>query len=311
MGVDYAQNMDIPHFGEEQPADIYYFSPLTVNVFGCTDLTKKPTIMKAYGYTEAEGNKGSNNVASLIIKVLEDFGWLIQGQTGKQLSIIMDNCGGQNKNNNVLRLALYLVELQYFQVVQFVFYVRGHTKNDCDRLFNQLKLRWHKKNTYTMNQLAECLNLQPNVEFVEVTSDSFKDYGTILDKFYKPFQPGTIQQHHVFAVESTNPTLMKMKTSRDDDETYSYQFRNNKHIPLNNRFSALQRFNIQVLPRPGVKPIKQVELYKKWRPFIPVQYREEICPRPSDEVIASVKSERNKKARDRTAKKKRGGREAS
>ena len=54
MGVDYAQNMDIPHFGEEQPADIYYFSPLTVNVFGCTDLTSKPTQMKAYGYTEAE-----------------------------------------------------------------------------------------------------------------------------------------------------------------------------------------------------------------------------------------------------------------
>ena len=47
MGVDFAQNMDVPHFGEEQPADIYYFSPLTVNVFGCTDLTSKPTQMQA------------------------------------------------------------------------------------------------------------------------------------------------------------------------------------------------------------------------------------------------------------------------
>jgi hypothetical protein len=48
-----------------------------------------------------------------------------------------------------------------------------------------------------------------------------------------------------------------------------------------------------------------VEL-KKWWPFIPSQFRDEICPRPSDEVIASVKSDRNKKARDRTAKKRRG-----
>ncbi len=48
MGVDFAQNMDIPHFGKEQPTDIYYFSPLTVNVFGCTDLTSKPTQMQAY-----------------------------------------------------------------------------------------------------------------------------------------------------------------------------------------------------------------------------------------------------------------------
>jgi hypothetical protein len=129
--------MDIPHFREEQPADIYYFSPLTVNVFGCTDLMSKPMQMKAYGYTKAEGSKGSNNVAYLVMKVLVDFGWLIQEQTGKQLSIIMDNCGGKNKNNNVLYLALHLVELKYFQIVQFTFYVHGHTKNDCDRLFNQ------------------------------------------------------------------------------------------------------------------------------------------------------------------------------
>ncbi len=56
MGVDFAQNMDIPHFGEEQPTDIYYFSPLTVNVFSCTDLTENTMQMKAYGYTEAEGS---------------------------------------------------------------------------------------------------------------------------------------------------------------------------------------------------------------------------------------------------------------
>jgi hypothetical protein len=94
MGRDYAQNMDLPHFREEQRADIYYYSPLTVNVFGCTDLMSKPMQMKGYSYTKAEGNKGSNNLASLIMKVLVDFGWLIQGQTGKQLSIMMDNCGG-------------------------------------------------------------------------------------------------------------------------------------------------------------------------------------------------------------------------
>ena len=114
MSVDFAQNMDLPHFGEEQPAAIYYYFPLTVNIFGVTNLTFKLTKMMAYGYTEAEGGKGSNNVASLIMKALEDFGWLIQGRPAKQLSIVMDNCGGQNKNNNVLRLALFLVDLKYF-----------------------------------------------------------------------------------------------------------------------------------------------------------------------------------------------------
>ncbi len=41
-------------------------------------------------------------------------------------------------------------------------------------------------NTYTMHQMVECLNLQPNIEFVEVTLDCFEDYGSILDRFYKP-----------------------------------------------------------------------------------------------------------------------------
>jgi hypothetical protein len=300
MGVDFAQNMDVPHFGEEQPADIYYFSPLTVNVFGCTDLTSKPTQMQAYGYTEAEGNKGSNNVASLLMKVLQDFGWLKRGTTGKLLSIVMDNCGGQNKNNNVLRLALYLVELKYFHRVEFIFYIRGHTKNDCDRLFNQLKLRWHKTNTYTMAQMVDVLNAQPHVTFTEVKYDVFKDYASVLDKFYKSFNPGTIQQHHVFWVESTTPTTMFMKVYHDGQDVISQQFINNKR---NNRYNDLLIAEAPLLPRPGIKPIKQVELYKKWRPFVPHQFREEICPRPSDEVIASVKNDRNNKARERTAKK--------
>ena len=95
--------------------------------------------MHAYGYLEDKGGKGGNNVASLLIKGLHDLGWIHEGTTGKHLSIILDNCGGQNKNNYVLRLALWLVERSYFHNVDIIFYIRGHTKNACDRLFNQLK----------------------------------------------------------------------------------------------------------------------------------------------------------------------------
>lgn len=65
---NYAQNIGLPHFGAEQPADFYYFSELTVNVFGIANVCNKPTTILAYGYTEYEGGKGSNNVASLLIK---------------------------------------------------------------------------------------------------------------------------------------------------------------------------------------------------------------------------------------------------
>ena len=34
---DYAQKIDIPHFGGKHPGLTYYYSPVNVNVFGCVD----------------------------------------------------------------------------------------------------------------------------------------------------------------------------------------------------------------------------------------------------------------------------------
>jgi hypothetical protein len=48
---------------------------------------------------------------------------------GKELNLVMDNCGGQNKNNCVIPLAPYLVEMGYFEEVNIIFLVVGHTKN--------------------------------------------------------------------------------------------------------------------------------------------------------------------------------------
>jgi hypothetical protein len=48
---------------------------------------------------------------------------LMKGNPGKRLTIAIDNCGGKNKNNHVLRLSAYLMEIKYFDEVEFMFYV--------------------------------------------------------------------------------------------------------------------------------------------------------------------------------------------
>jgi hypothetical protein len=189
-------------------------------------------------------------------------------------------------------MSFLLTDLKYFNRVKLIFCIRGHTKNVCDCLFNQLKLRWHKKNTYTMTQMVECLNSQPNVTFIEVKSDIFKDYGALFGRFYKQFSPGTIQKNHIFWVDSTNATMMFMKASYDSPSTYNYDFNNDKRQLHVNRFMHLQAASLAVLPCPGIKPIKQVELYKKWQPFVPSMFHDEICPRPSDEVLEAVRNEK-------------------
>ena len=51
----------------------------------------------------------------------------------------------------------------------------------------------------------------------------------------------------------------------------------------------------QVLTPPGLKPIKQVELYTKWRPVVPEEFRDHICPKPPDHVLELVKKQKAEK----------------
>jgi hypothetical protein len=122
---DYAQNMPLPHYGGEQPGEIYYFSPMTINLFGIFNLSLSPNKVNCYAYREFTAKKGSNNVASIMMRDLYDRFCIRKGDLGKKLTIAMDNCGGRNENNVVLRLAPYLVEMGYFKTVEFCFYVCG------------------------------------------------------------------------------------------------------------------------------------------------------------------------------------------
>ena len=79
-------------------------------------------------YTEAEGEKGGNIVVSLIMKYLYKQG-LLDGRQQYKLTIIMDNCDGQNRNSHVIRLAPFLTMKKYFEHVCILFLVAGHTKN--------------------------------------------------------------------------------------------------------------------------------------------------------------------------------------
>jgi hypothetical protein len=149
---DYAQNMPLPHYGDEKPIEIYHFSALTINLFGIVDLRCTPNKLNCYAYMEFTGKKGSTNVASLLIQYLHDNLWLQKGSPGKILTTAMDNGGGYNKNNVVIHLAPYLVEMGYFLNVEFAFYIRGHTKNAWDRTCNHMESKYQKNDIFTWEQ---------------------------------------------------------------------------------------------------------------------------------------------------------------
>jgi hypothetical protein len=61
------------------------------------------------------------------------------------------------------------------------------------------------------------------------------------------------------------------------------------------RVAGMEVFELYTLKAPGLHPIKQVELYKKFLPFVLCKFWEDTCPRPSDEVLARIKDESSKK----------------
>ena len=63
--------------------------------------------------------------------------------------------------------------------------------------------------------------------------------------------------------------------------------------------------DLGVLQPTPLKPIKAVELWKKWGPLLPKYARLITCPKTSNEIIYSIKDRNKNKKRERT-KRKRG-----
>ena len=223
-----------------------------------------------------------------------------EGERGKELTFIMDNCSGQNKNRMVLRLALYLVEADYFEKVNFVFYVVGHTKNACDRWFNMLKRTYRRSNIYTFEQLTNSIKTHNNITVNLTTKSDFQDWDKYWDSLYKRPASGTIHKTHIFSVTMENKTLLLLC---DDDlpetlpTTQVMMKRGMSDDPM--RRALLMSPVLSILKPPGIPPIKQVELFSKYRALIPEPFRDITCPDPGEEIKFKIKSERNTKQRDR------------
>jgi hypothetical protein len=161
--VDYGQNMELPVYYDEQPGCTYYYSPLSVYNLGVVNhahrYENRDVGKHMYAHVYHEGN-GAKNVASFIVKTLRQLNLLREDSVGGELNIIFDNDSGQNKNNTVLKMVVWIKQMGHFKNVNFVFLVVGHTKNAADSLFNSLKVSQKESLYHTeFNCGIECVRL--------------------------------------------------------------------------------------------------------------------------------------------------------
>ena len=304
--VDYGQNMEIPWFGSTQPGDTYYYSPLTVNNLGIVDCVDDT--LTAHVYHEGEGKKGGSNVASLIMKTLNLLGYISETSNDDELNIIFDNCPGQNKNNMVLRLVPYLVEMKIFRKVNFIFLIVGHTKNAADRMFNTMKGKYRVSQCFTMDRLREILSSE-KVHIHKLETGDMKNWGDYLNRFYKKIP--SIEPFHIFSCDANDATDKGVFVTNSEYDlpcakllTYNalkQGFDGRADFPKGNdglilaikeRPTIMKNTPLIVIPPPGINPYKQVELYKNYRLLMPEVDAIVTCPKPPPEMMELVKNEK-------------------
>lgn len=305
---DYAQTVECPFFGFEQPGDTYYYSPLSMNIFGVADSCDEQETLYTFCYHEGQGRKGGNNVASMLDCYLrrqlnmprmgpmqKDITW------GGHLVLIADNCTGQNKNRMVLRYLVYLVETRQFKRVTLSFLVAGHTKNPCDRLFNLLKKDYRQKNIFSVDDLVNILNTSP---FTHADGEPvFRDWDTYFDKYYN--QPDSVLKWHMFEVDGRSSekatTMMYRRSALQKEPQHTQEFKLPGIEDRDLLLGQLLDFPRKLAP-PGIKAIKQNELWKKYRPFVPETYHHlDIYQKPRDEDLSDLKEKSKAASRKRYA----------
>jgi hypothetical protein len=304
--ADYAQNMYLPNFASEQPGATYYYSPLSCYCFGVVDASIDH--LSAWLYTEDTAKKGGNNVASLLMhhlvhhKVVEE-----SVATGpfKEINLVMDNCGGQNKNRQVLRLLHFIVKRRIAVVARAIFLVRGHTKNACDRLFNTMKKQYRKVNCFTPEDLINSIEGNTSVSPIMVDASVFKDWDTLENTLIKKLPAGNTNKNHVFTVDINNDNGNSMSVQvADGDVVATVRLVKNQYLLQDDAFWKQQE--PAAIPAVGLPDIKWKELHHKWGTYVPQdkklqwRYYNEAPPVEKIKEVAEQSKEARKQRKRRT-----------
>ena len=104
-----------------------------------------------------------------------------------------------------------------YKSVELVSFVFGHTQNVCDRLFKELKQRFHQKNFYTMSQIVSVLNVSYRVNVVFATSELHYDWDRYFDRLYKRPAVGAINKNNVLRSDESQCAQLPIERIKGGD----------------------------------------------------------------------------------------------
>ena len=122
--------------------------------------------------------------------------------------------------------------------------------------------------------------------------------GQFFNQVYKMPTPGTVNNNGIFMVQVKTPVILVTEAVRGIDRAEHKLNRLGINANVNTRGGRtilVTHRRLELETRPGLRPIKRVELHDTWGAPVPEHFRNDICPKPSDTIITPVKEERNVK----------------
>lgn len=231
--------------------------------------------MVCYPYHEFDGRKGPNEVCSFLSDYIKKY---IKKEV-TTLILFADNCGGQNKNHTLLRFAMALVELKFFEDVKIYFPIRGHSYMPCDRDFGLIKRKIKKEERfYTLKEYESLIEKSSKVPekftIEKVETKFFINFKGWWGDFYKKHCVSSdeskmkflISQYSYFNVNKTSTGEVTCKKFINISTDEKFQLRKNTANPL---YLPKERAYSGKLPILASK----MEDIKKCMKFIPHEHK--------------------------------------
>jgi hypothetical protein len=154
-----------------------------------------------------------------------------------------------------------------------------------------------------MEQLEAILNENQYIRCDKVGEEDFHDYGQFEDKIYKSTPlTGHTKKYQVFYSDELEMGILYGKESNLlNATTHRMDLRKGTEA---DRKAILKEFRdyfdekeevLQRLVPPGIRTIKQVELYSKWRKHVPDEHKSPLYDNPGEDVLKSIKDDRRSK----------------
>jgi hypothetical protein len=209
----------------------------------------------------------------------------------EKLTVYAYNCVGQNKNNFVVKYLILLVHIGIFKEANLKFFIKGHTRNACDRGFGHIRKYVLRQDIWTMRHLTEAVeNAAVSSKCISLEDEDapFSNYKIPLDEIYNNIKKITSFQLfrstsekkgvvECFLTPKNAHQMVKLTRSYDGIE-----------VSVENAKRILGMITHVAPPPPKLE--KMMDMYTKVRPSVPPEYQADVIyhqPTNKEELMVS------------------------